>query len=107
MMVQVTLRFLPLLAQTTERIAKAQASPGANWDSRRGHLLARLRQVIPIIIPLFLASLRRAEAMALAMDAPAYGSSPERTSLVELHFRFRNSFLMPQDFSAGAGIFLL
>jgi energy-coupling factor transport system permease protein len=107
MMVQVTLRFLPLLAQTAERIAKAQASRGANWDSRKGHLLARLRQVIPIIIPLFLASLRRAEAMALAMDARAYGSSPERSSLVELHFGFRDSFWIAVGLLASTGILLL
>ncbi len=86
MMVQVTLRFLPLLAQTAERIAKAQASRGADWDAK-GNLLARVRQVIPVIVPLFLASLHRAENMALAMDARAYGSAEVRSSLVELHFK--------------------
>ena len=107
MVVQVTLRFLPLLAQTTERIAKAQASRGANWDSRKGNLLARMRQVIPVIIPMFLASLRRAEAMALAMDARAYGSSPQRTSLVELHFGLWDAFLIAGALLAGAGILYL
>jgi energy-coupling factor transport system permease protein len=87
MVVQVTLRFLPLLAQTAERIAKAQAARGADWDSRRGNLLAGVRQVIPILVPLFLVSLQRAEAMALAMDARAYGSSPQRSSLVALRYQ--------------------
>jgi energy-coupling factor transport system permease protein len=84
MMVQVTLRFLPLLAQTAERIAKSQAARGADWDSKKGNLLARMRRIIPLLIPLFLASLRRSEQMALAMDARAYGAVERRTSRVEL-----------------------
>jgi energy-coupling factor transport system permease protein len=85
-MVQITLRFLPLLAQSAERIAKAQASRGADWDARHGNLIARTRQIIPVIVPLFLSSLRKAENMALAMDARAYGSVEKRTSMVEFHF---------------------
>ena len=86
MVVQVTLRFFPLLAQTAERIAKAQASRGADWRPS-GNLIQRARQVVPLIVPLFVTSLRRAENMALAMDARGYGSGPSRTSMVELHFR--------------------
>lgn len=107
MMAQVTLRFLPLLAQTAERIAKAQASRGADWDRRTRNLLTRVRQVIPVIVPLFLASLNRAENMALAMDARAYGSSPERTSLVELHFRVGDGLLIAAALLAGVGILFL
>jgi energy-coupling factor transport system permease protein len=84
MMVQVTLRFLPLLAQTAERIAKSQAARGADWDAKKGNLLARARRIIPLLLPLFLASLRRSEQMALAMDARAYGAMEPRTSRVEL-----------------------
>lgn len=91
MIVQVTLRYLPLLAQAAERIAKAQAARGADWDARPGNLLARVRQTIPIIVPLFVGSLRRAESMALAMDARAYGSAPQRTSLVQLDFSPRDA----------------
>ncbi len=107
MMVQVTLRFLPMLAQTAERIAKAQASRGADWDSRARNLLARVRQVVPVIVPLFLASLHRAENMALAMDARAYGSSPERTSLVELHFGWQDGMLIGAAAISGALILLI
>jgi len=84
---QVTLRFFPLLAQTAERIAKAQASRGADWQPTGWNPLKRARQIIPVIVPLFVTSLRRAENMALAMDARGYGSMPERTSVVELHFK--------------------
>lgn len=107
MMVQVTLRFLPLLAQTAERIAKAQASRGADWDARPGNLIARVRQTIPVLVPLFLASLQRAENMALAMDARAYGSSPERTSLVDLRFGPRDALLVFAALAAGVGVILL
>jgi energy-coupling factor transport system permease protein len=84
--VQVTLRFFPLLAQTAERIAKAQASRGADWRPSGWNPLKRAQQVMPLIVPLFVTSLRRAENMALAMDARGYGSMPERTSLITLRF---------------------
>jgi energy-coupling factor transport system permease protein len=107
MMAQVTLRFLPMLAQTAERIAKSQASRGADWDSRPRNLIARVRQVIPVIVPLFLSSLHRAENMALAMDARAYGSSVQRTSLVELRLKAADGLLLGISFLAGAAILIL
>lgn len=88
--VQVTLRFFPLLAQTAERIAKGQASRGADWQPTGWNLAQRARQVVPLIVPLFVASLRRAENMALAMDARGYGSLPLRSSLVNLAFQSRD-----------------
>jgi energy-coupling factor transport system permease protein len=88
MIVQVTMRFLPLLAQVAERIAKAQVSRGADWDTSRGNLFARLRQMMPLLVPLFLISLQRAENMALAMDARSYGSSKIRSTMAEFHFRW-------------------
>jgi energy-coupling factor transport system permease protein len=93
MMVQITLRYLPLLAQAAERIAKAQASRGADWEARGG-LVSRVRQTIPIIVPLFLASLRRAENMALAMDARAYGSAMVRSSIAEFHFTTKDGIVL-------------
>jgi len=87
MMLQISLRFLPLLAQTAERIAKSQASRGADWDARGGNLIKRVRRIIPLVVPMFLVSLRRAENMALAMDARGYGSVALRTSRIELKSR--------------------
>ena len=86
MVIQVTLRYFPLLSQTAERIAKAQASRGADWQPAGWNLVRRARQIIPMIVPLFIASLRRAENMALAMDARAYGALPIRTSMITLRF---------------------
>lgn len=89
MMVQITLRFLPLLAQTTERIAMAQAARGADWDARTRNLVTRIRQVIPILIPLFITSLNRATNMAMAMDARGYGAR-QRTSMMEFKMQTRD-----------------
>jgi energy-coupling factor transport system permease protein len=89
MVIQVAMRFLPLLAQSAERIAKAQVSRGAEWGTRRGNVVQQVRRVIPLIIPLILTSLRRAESMALAMDARAYGVKDHRTSIytLEMHLK--------------------
>ena len=87
MVLQVALQFLPYLGQTAERIAKAQASRGGEWGSGRGGFIARARQIIPLIVPIFLVSLRRAENLALAMDARGYGGKTRRTSMTELHFQ--------------------
>jgi energy-coupling factor transport system permease protein len=82
----VAVRFLPFLAQSAERIAKAQAARGAEWARGRGGLLARVRMLMPLLVPIFVTSLRRAETMALAMDARGYASRARPTALVELHF---------------------
>lgn len=91
MVLQVTIRFIPFLAMAAERIAKAQASRGAEWGVRKGNLFQRVRQVIPLIVPLFLTSLRRAETMALAMDARAYGSTPQGTSMYTMRFKWKDA----------------
>uniref|UniRef100_A0A7C4Q2T4 Energy-coupling factor transporter transmembrane protein EcfT n=1 Tax=Bellilinea caldifistulae TaxID=360411 RepID=A0A7C4Q2T4_9CHLR len=91
MVLQVTIRFIPFLAIAAERIAKAQASRGAEWGVRKGKIFQRVRQVIPLIVPLFLTSLRRAETMALAMDARAYGSTRRRTSMYTMHFAWKDA----------------
>jgi len=87
LMVQVALRFLPLLAQEAERIAKAQASRGADWGTGRGGLLRRVRQALPLLVPLFLTSLRRAENLTLAMEARGYAGGKGRTSMVVLRMQ--------------------
>lgn len=107
MVVQVTLRFLPLLAQSAERIAKAQASRGADWDARGFNLVRQVRQILPVILPLFLLSLHRAESMAVAMDARAFGSGSERTSMYVFRFTRRDTLSVLLAFAAGLGVFLL
>ncbi len=90
MVVIVAVRFLPFLAQSAERIAKAQASRGAQWTRVSGGLFRRVRAQLPLLVPIFVTSLRRAETMALAMDARGYASRANPTSLVELRFTARD-----------------
>jgi energy-coupling factor transport system permease protein len=94
LVIQITLRFIPQLAQSAERIAKAQAARGVDWGGPAGNLIQRTRRILPMIVPLFLTSLRRAETLALAMDARAYGDSLHRTALVEMHFRWQDALAL-------------
>ncbi len=107
MMVQVMLRFLPFLAQSAERIAKAQASRGASWGTRSGGPISRVRQAFPLLVPLFLNGLRRAEALALAMEARGYGNRAQHTSMLELHFRVRDGLAIVGGLLLGAAIIVL
>jgi energy-coupling factor transport system permease protein len=94
LMVQITLRFLPILAQSAERIAKAQASRGATWGSNKGSILNRAKQIYPLLLPLFLTSLRRAENLALAMDARGYSSHTRRTIMTDFQFGWPDACLL-------------
>lgn len=106
MMVQVMLRFLPFLALAAERIAKAQASRGAQWGSRRGGLVQRARQVIPLLVPLFLTGLHRAENLALAMEARGYDGESPHTSLFVMRFSWRDAVAVMIVFLFSVVLFL-
>ncbi len=107
MAIQVAMRFLPLLAQSAERIAKAQASRGAEWGLKSGGILKQANQIIPLIVPLILISLRRAEMLALAMDARAYGLQKNRTSLYELQFKSSDFYFLLAGLVAITAVILL
>jgi energy-coupling factor transport system permease protein len=83
MAVQITMRFIPFLAINAEKIAKAQASRGAEWGVKRGNLIKRVRQFFPLIIPLFNNSLMQAEILADAMLARGYAGKTKRTGMIE------------------------
>ncbi len=91
MMVQVMLRFIPFLAMSAERIAKAQASRGASWGTGGGGPLQRARQALPLLVPLFITGLRRAEYLALAMEARGYANRARHTSMLVLDFRLKDA----------------
>ncbi len=91
LLVQVTLHFIPLMLRELERIAKAQASRGAEWGVRRGHLTQRVRMVLPLLVPLFLNGLQRSENLALAMEARGYDGNLPRTAWVELAWHARDT----------------
>jgi len=107
LMAQVTLRFLPLLALEAERIAKAQASRGAEWGVKKKGLANRIRQVVPMVLPLFITSLRRSENLALAMDARAYGVLDKRTSMTEPHFNWKDASAILIGITVSLAIFLV
>lgn len=87
MVVQITIRFIPILTRMAERIAKAQASRGAAWGTREGGLAGRVRQVVPVLVPLFISSIQRADTLALAMEARGYALSARRTSVYNMKMR--------------------
>ncbi len=77
--VEIAIRYIPILTITAERIAKAQASRGATWGTSKGSIFEKIRQVVPLILPLFIQSFQKAEKIALAMDSRGYGVIKQRS----------------------------
>lgn len=82
MVVTIALRFLPILAEEAEHLVKAQVSRGADFGRGRSGLFKRLFRMMPLLVPLFIASLRRGEVLAQAMAARCYSGSAGRSQLV-------------------------
>jgi energy-coupling factor transport system permease protein len=85
MMMSIALRFIPTLIEETEKIMNAQKSRGADFTS--GSLIQRAKALIPILIPLFVSSFKRAEELATAMECRCYRGDVNRTKLVKLQYR--------------------
>ena len=83
----VALRFVPLLGRELERLMKAQAARGADFGRGRGGLVLRIRRTLPLLVPLFVAALRRSEELVVAMESRGYTGGHGRTSLVRLQLR--------------------
>lgn len=88
LMMSIALRFIPTLLEETDRIMKAQTARGASFDT--GGLISRIKGMLPILIPLFISAFKRAEDLALAMEARCYHGGDNRTRLVEYHYKFRD-----------------
>lgn len=82
MMMTIALRFIPTLIEETDKIIKAQQSRGADFTT--GSLPARLKHMVPILVPLFLAAFRRADELAMAMEARCYRGGVGRTQMKSL-----------------------
>ena len=80
----IAIRFLPILAEEAERLMKAQASRGADFGRGRGNFLQRARRLLPLLVPLFLVSLQRAEELIEAMEARCYMGGKGRSHLIHL-----------------------
>lgn len=85
MMMSIALRFIPILAEESDKIIKAQTARGAGFDSKK--MSDRIKCLIPIIVPLFISSFRRASDLALAMEARCYHGGDGRTKLYPLKYR--------------------
>ena len=84
MMMSIALRFIPTLVEETEKIMNAQKSRGADFTS--GSLVQRAKALIPLLVPLFVSSFKRAEELATAMECRCYRGDKNRTKLVKLEY---------------------
>ena len=91
MMITLSLRFIPTLLFEADKLQKAQVSRGATFE---GNLFQRIKSVIPLILPLFISVFRRADELALAMDARCYTGGKGRTSFKELVFNKNDYFVL-------------
>ena len=82
MMMTIALRFVPTLIEETDKIMKAQQSRGSDFSS--GNIIKRMQCLIPILVPLFISSFRRADELAMAMEARCYRGGSGRTHLKAL-----------------------
>lgn len=85
MMMTIALRFIPTLLEETDRIMKAQTARGADFSS--GNLIQRAKNMLPLLIPLFISAFRRADDLAIAMEARCYRGGEGRTRMHELLYR--------------------
>ena len=84
MMMSIALRFIPTLMEETDKIMKAQMARGADFES--GNLLSRAKAMLPLLVPLFVSAFRRADELAMAMEARCYRGGDRRTRMKILKF---------------------
>lgn len=89
MMMSIALRFIPTLIQETDKIISAQKARGANFDD--GNLFQRAKAMVPLLVPLFVSSFRRADELATAMECRCYHGGQGRTKLHQLHYHSRDA----------------
>lgn len=92
MMMTIALRFVPLLLEETDKIMSAQKARGADMES--GNLVARVKALIPVLIPLFVSAFRRAYELAVAMECRCYQGGQGRTRMKQLHLKVRDYLCM-------------
>ncbi len=88
MMMSIALRFIPILMEETDKIMKAQEARGASFDS--GNLIDKTKALIPLLVPLFISAFRRANDLAMAMEARCYRGGDSRTKMKPLIYRRRD-----------------
>ena len=89
MMMTIALRFIPTLIDETDKIMKAQKARGADFES--GNVVKKAKSLIPLLVPLFISSFRRADELAMAMEARCYRGGEGRTRMKVLKLTYRDS----------------
>ncbi|MBS7298717.1 MAG: energy-coupling factor transporter transmembrane protein EcfT [Eubacteriales bacterium] len=82
MMMTIAIRFIPTIAEEADKIMKAQSARGADFES--GSVIRRAKAMIPLLVPLFVSSFRRADDLAVAMDSRCYHGGANRTRMKEM-----------------------
>lgn len=85
MMMSIALRFIPILIEETDKIMKAQMARGADFD--HGNIIQRAKALVPILVPLFISAFRRANDLAMAMEARCYRGGEGRTKMKPLKYK--------------------
>ena len=85
MMMSIALRFIPILLEETDKIMKAQMARGADFES--GGILKRAKSLVPLLVPLFVSAFRRANDLAMAMEARCYRGGEGRTKMKPLRYK--------------------
>ncbi|MGN1146364.1 MAG: energy-coupling factor transporter transmembrane component T family protein [Acetatifactor sp.] len=88
MMMSIALRFIPILLEETDKIMKAQIARGADFES--GNLIKRAKALVPLLVPLFISAFRRANDLAMAMEARCYRGGSGRTKMKPLIYEKRD-----------------
>ena len=88
MMMSIALRFIPILLEETDKIMKAQIARGADFES--GNIVQRAKAMIPILVPLFVSAFRRANDLAMAMEARCYHGGAGRTKMKPLKYHYQD-----------------
>lgn len=85
MMMSIALRFIPILIEETDKIMKAQMARGASFDE--GNIIRKAKSLIPLLVPLFVSAFRRANDLAMAMEARCYCGGDGRTKMKPLRYQ--------------------
>lgn len=88
MMMSIALRFIPILIEETDKIMKAQMARGADFEN--GNLIQKVKNMIPLLVPLFVSAFRRADDLAMAMEARCYNGGEGRTKMKPLRYMKRD-----------------
>lgn len=88
MMMSIALRFIPILIEETDIIMKAQMARGADFES--GNFIKRVKSMVPLLVPLFVSAFRRADDLAMAMEARCYTGGAGRTKMKPLRYAKRD-----------------